>query len=81
MPILVKLVHILLSPVIYVMGEKRITKKSLNDGQWHHVAFLWASKDGHWKLLVDGTPHDSGYDLCSSCTIPGEYLHKCFLGK
>ncbi|XP_035375850.1 sushi, von Willebrand factor type A, EGF and pentraxin domain-containing protein 1 isoform X3 [Electrophorus electricus] len=58
--------------VLYVNGREKITDcPAVNDGRWHHIAVSWRSKDGDWRVYIDGSPSDGGKDLSVGTTIPG----------
>ncbi|UCE20159.1 MAG: Ig-like domain-containing protein, partial [Gemmatimonadota bacterium] len=40
---------------VHVNGTDRGTSVTLNDGQWHHIAFTWRKTDGRVELYKDGT--------------------------
>uniref|UniRef100_A0A9J7ZG39 Sushi, von Willebrand factor type A, EGF and pentraxin domain-containing protein 1 n=1 Tax=Cyprinus carpio carpio TaxID=630221 RepID=A0A9J7ZG39_CYPCA len=58
--------------VLYVNGKERITDcPAVNDGLWHHIGVSWRSKDGDWRVYIDGSPSDGGKGLSVGTTIPG----------
>lgn len=58
--------------VLYVNGKERITDcPAVNDGLWHHIGVSWRSKDGDWRVYIDGIPSDGGKGLSVGTTIPG----------
>ncbi|XP_051756633.1 sushi, von Willebrand factor type A, EGF and pentraxin domain-containing protein 1 isoform X4 [Ctenopharyngodon idella] len=58
--------------VLYVNGKERITDcPAVNDGLWHHIGVSWRSKDGDWRVYIDGNPSDGGKGLSVGTTIPG----------
>ncbi|XP_051576791.1 sushi, von Willebrand factor type A, EGF and pentraxin domain-containing protein 1 isoform X5 [Myxocyprinus asiaticus] len=58
--------------VLYVNGKERITDcPAVNDGLWHHIGVSWRSKDGDWRVYIDGSPSDGGKGLSIGTTIPG----------
>ncbi|TRY57481.1 hypothetical protein DNTS_014228 [Danionella cerebrum] len=58
--------------VLYVNGKERITDcPAVNDGLWHHIAVTWRSKDGDWRVYIDGNPSDGGKGLSIGTSIPG----------
>ncbi|XP_056610750.1 sushi, von Willebrand factor type A, EGF and pentraxin domain-containing protein 1 isoform X1 [Triplophysa dalaica] len=58
--------------VLYVNGKERITDcPAVNDGLWHHIGVSWHSKDGDWRVYIDGSPSDGGKGLSNGTTIPG----------
>ncbi|KAJ7371254.1 hypothetical protein OS493_027368 [Desmophyllum pertusum] len=40
---------------IWVNGQKASTNVAANDGGWHHVALIWLSLSGAWKVYKDGS--------------------------
>uniref|UniRef100_A0A8C1SD31 Sushi, von Willebrand factor type A, EGF and pentraxin domain-containing protein 1 n=1 Tax=Cyprinus carpio TaxID=7962 RepID=A0A8C1SD31_CYPCA len=58
--------------VLYINGKERITDcPAVNDGLWHHIGVSWRSKDGDWRVYIDGSPSDGGKGLSVGTTIPG----------
>uniref|UniRef100_A0A8C1JVU7 Sushi, von Willebrand factor type A, EGF and pentraxin domain-containing protein 1 n=1 Tax=Cyprinus carpio TaxID=7962 RepID=A0A8C1JVU7_CYPCA len=58
--------------VLYINGKERITDcPAVNDGLWHHIGVSWRSKDGDWRVYIDGIPSDGGKGLSVGTTIPG----------
>lgn len=63
--------------VLYVNGKERITDcPAVNDGLWHHIGVSWRSKDGDWRVYIDGSPSDGGKGLSVGTIIPGQPLYK-----
>lgn len=42
----------------------------LNDGQWHHVAFMWQSVSGQYTVLIDGSIFAEGEGLGKDRFLP-----------
>ncbi|KAF4527661.1 hypothetical protein B566_EDAN010886 [Ephemera danica] len=58
--------------VVYVNGERAVTDVAVNDGAWHLVCLLWASRPrGAWRLYKDGILSDQGEGLANNTQIPG----------
>ncbi|XP_064199795.1 sushi, von Willebrand factor type A, EGF and pentraxin domain-containing protein 1 isoform X2 [Anguilla rostrata] len=58
--------------VVYVNGKERITDcPAVNNGRWHHIGVTWRSRDGDWKVYIDGGLSDGGKGLSVGTTIPG----------
>ncbi|XP_017574246.1 sushi, von Willebrand factor type A, EGF and pentraxin domain-containing protein 1 isoform X1 [Pygocentrus nattereri] len=58
--------------VLYVNGRERITDcPAVNDGRWHHIGVTWRSRDGDWRVYIDGSPSDGGKGLSIGNKIPG----------
>lgn len=61
--------------VLYVNGKERITDcPAVNDGHWHHIGVSWSSKDGDWRVYIDGSPSDGGKGLSVGTFIPGDVM-------
>ncbi|KAJ8262625.1 hypothetical protein GJAV_G00168490 [Gymnothorax javanicus] len=58
--------------VLYVNGKERITDcPAVNNGRWHHMGVTWRSRDGEWKVYIDGALSDGGKGLSVGTIIPG----------
>uniref|UniRef100_UPI00398EE43F sushi, von Willebrand factor type A, EGF and pentraxin domain-containing protein 1 n=1 Tax=Pristiophorus japonicus TaxID=55135 RepID=UPI00398EE43F len=58
--------------VLYVNGKEKVTDcPSVNDGKWHHITVTWNSKDGAWRVYIDGNVSDGGKGLSTGSSIPG----------
>lgn len=55
---------------LMVGGSGVETSRNIVDGEWHHVAFTWRSRDGSYQFYIDGRVVESG-TLAMGATIDG----------
>ena len=58
--------------VLDVNEQNTVSDIVANDGRWHHVAATWESRDGFYRLFLDGELQTSGTGLGNGTIIPGE---------
>lgn len=51
--------------VLYVNGNHIVTDITINDGLWHFICVTWTSLSGFYEVYLDGSLHQTGYNLSS----------------
>lgn len=60
--------------VLYVNGSNIVTDVNINDGLWHFICAAWTRENGFYEIHVDGSLHQTGYNLSENSFIESNGL-------